>query len=309
LAKSIWQPDAKASPFGRSPLKNWTLYKSQDQKPSTAVIAADRQDASSFPSRVIQSEDSYVVSFDSLARFEVSFASEQITAFDIAPDTDDAALTHLLFDHIAPRILAHQGKLVLHGSAVAIDGKVAVFIGETGAGKSTLAASLGAAGHELLGDDAVIVSYLDGRFWAEPVYPSLRLYSDSIEKILGDQTEFTAMAHYSDKQRVTVSQPTHTRPFPLAALFVLSGEDGIEAPVAHRPNPAQACIWTLEQSFSLDPQDGAQAANRLNLASRLIENVGTFLLDYPYEYDRLDEVQSLIADCMVQGIGEVEAAD
>lgn len=62
--------------------------------------------------------------------------------------------------------LATFGDLILHASGVLLKDGGYCFIGESGAGKSTLAATL--AGFDeitILGEDQVILRYLDGRFW------------------------------------------------------------------------------------------------------------------------------------------------
>jgi hypothetical protein len=62
--------------------------------------------------------------------------------------------------------LATLGDVILHASGIALDGKGYCFTGESGAGKSTLAAALSAdPGVTVLGEDQVILRYLDGQFW------------------------------------------------------------------------------------------------------------------------------------------------
>jgi hypothetical protein len=62
--------------------------------------------------------------------------------------------------------LATLGDVILHASGISSDGKGYCFIGESGAGKSTLAAGLAAdPGVTVLGEDQVILRYLDGQFW------------------------------------------------------------------------------------------------------------------------------------------------
>jgi len=62
--------------------------------------------------------------------------------------------------------LAKWGDLVLHAAGTAVDGKGYCFAGSSGAGKSTLIASLAQnPSATVLGEDQVILRYLDGRFW------------------------------------------------------------------------------------------------------------------------------------------------
>ncbi|MDX9982485.1 MAG: hypothetical protein RBU25_20865, partial [Lentisphaeria bacterium] len=63
-------------------------------------------------------------------------------AADATPDT----IEHYYWDQVLPRVMSHQGHVMVHASAVAIDHRAVAFIGETGYGKSTLAAAFGRQG-------------------------------------------------------------------------------------------------------------------------------------------------------------------
>ena len=91
-------------------------------------------------------------------------------------------MRHLLLDQVMPLVLSRD-RLVLHASAVATPAGAAAFIGFTGAGKSTLAASLSAAGFPILSDDCLVIER-DGRgFLARPFYPGARLWPDSVHAV------------------------------------------------------------------------------------------------------------------------------
>lgn len=289
------------SPFDKGALKGWTLQNlgSGGFSDFSALQIAE-VNSDSFPSSVTKNAGVYFVSFDDLANFRVCFDTRTVTAFDVGADTDDAALTHLLYDHIAPRILAHQGELVLHGSAVEIEERLVIFLGDTGTGKSTLAASLHRAGHRLLGDDAVIVTKSNGRYFGEAVYSSLRLFPGSASAVLGEGVALAPMAKYSEKKRVCLesASPLKEGPVPISALFYLTGEGEESTPAAYRLTAGTSCIWLIEQSFSLDPHDPHSAAKRLAKVSELAPSVAGFEVDFPYDFDRLDDVHTMIHDCM-----------
>lgn len=62
--------------------------------------------------------------------------------------------------------LASFGDVILHAAGVAVDGRGYCFTASAGVGKSTLAASLSAnTSVTVLGEDQVILRYLEGRFW------------------------------------------------------------------------------------------------------------------------------------------------
>lgn len=66
---------------------------------------------------------------------------------------------------LSARLAAH-GDVMLHASGVIVDGRGYCFTGDSGAGKSTLAASLSRnTTATVLGEDQVVLRYLDGRFW------------------------------------------------------------------------------------------------------------------------------------------------
>jgi len=54
-------------------------------------------------------------------------------------------------------LLLQRGFLVLHASAVEINGKITCFLGASGAGKSTTVCSLICSGHKLVADDVVAI--------------------------------------------------------------------------------------------------------------------------------------------------------
>jgi len=62
--------------------------------------------------------------------------------------------------------LANGGDVVVHASGASIHGKGYFFAGESGAGKSTLISALvEQPGVIVLGEDQVIIRYLEGQFW------------------------------------------------------------------------------------------------------------------------------------------------
>jgi hypothetical protein len=80
-------------------------------------------------------------------------------------------------EYLMARRLARTGGVILHASAVALDGAAYLFIGHSGAGKSTTAMHALSLGAEVLSDDRTIVTIeRDGgvRAWGTPWHGSLR---------------------------------------------------------------------------------------------------------------------------------------
>ena len=81
-------------------------------------------------------------------------------------------------------ILHQRNMLALHGSAVEIDGVAVGFLGESGTGKSTMAALLGERGHKIVSDDVLVISFTsDGSPMVHPGLPTLKVWPDVMEQI------------------------------------------------------------------------------------------------------------------------------
>lgn len=281
-------------PFGRGRLWHWQLEQDVDLPALAApgpaeMIAALTQDGLD-PVIAQGAQGRLDMEFRQIARFAIDFSDRTVRLIAAHPAADQATINHLLDDHVAPRIIAADGTLVLHGSATLIRGRVAVFLGLTGSGKSTLSASLHARGYQLLGDDAVIIGDDGGTFTGEAVYPSVRLYREAIDKVLPNDAPTAAMAFYSEKRHVQVAGIEEAGParHPLGGIYVLvDGDNGVELDPY---SPSEGCMGMLENSFALDPTDGPIAARRMSIASRVAAQVPCFELAYPYDFSLLDEV-------------------
>jgi hypothetical protein len=163
-------------------------------------------------------------------------------------------------------------------------------MGQSGRGKSTLAASLERLGCALLGDDAVTLRPGASQVTAEPIYPSLRLLPDSIEAVFGHDVGSSPTAHYTTKRRIG-RPPLPATPSRCNAIFLLTNPAEGADDISLRPlTPAQACVELLRESFALDPSDTHRAALGLARASQVAEMIPSFALDYPRCYRRLTEV-------------------
>lgn len=85
-------------------------------------------------------------------------------------DGIDPDLLNKLNSGVVPGLLGHlTGNTTLHGSSVAIGTDAVVFLGESGSGKSTFAATFcKAAGAALLADDMARVTKRNNAFWSVP---------------------------------------------------------------------------------------------------------------------------------------------
>lgn len=100
----------------------------------------------------------------------VSFLLEPAASRIVVDSRDDDAelLEHRLASTAICTLLALRGDLVLHASAVEVDGRAVLFCGPTMRGKSTLARALGEAGCRVLGEDGIAIGLEGERAIAFP---------------------------------------------------------------------------------------------------------------------------------------------
>lgn len=124
-------------------------------------------------------------------------------------------------------LLQQRGFLLLHGSCVDVDGAATAFVGDSGMGKSTLAAALHARGHKLIVDDLIAIRFEDNHPVVQPGFPQFKLWRESVVALGGDpdglpqiDREIPKLAH-----RITegFSDPT---PLPLRRIYLLGWGDG-----------------------------------------------------------------------------------
>jgi hypothetical protein len=206
-------------------------------------------------------------------------------------------LRHLVVDQLVPHLLRLDGDVVLHGSAVAVDGEALAFLGPSGAGKSTLAGGFVGTGAELLADDFLVVRDHDGRYVTTAAYPGLRLWRDSALHLADDPTELTEVADYNDKQRWAVPAPATTAEVPLRALLVLGN------PPERREDPAcqlgllhgtDAFTFVYGQAFRAARSGRALQEAELDWFARLAGAVPVLLLEHRRAYELLPEVAAEI---------------
>lgn len=219
-----------------------------------------------------------------LARFLISNGKEIVVDVDDNVEERDASIFVL---GTAFGILLHQrGHLVLHGSAVAVDGKAVVFCGPSGAGKSTLAASLVNEGYPFVNDDACHVGFdSDGRPVVFPDGRMLKLWADAVENLSLSDRKGAAVQSNFRKFYVPPASESSSSALQLALIYVLS-----EAPPScklsiSKPDLAQAAALLRENAYLPHLIDAMNMEERyFQDMARLLSHAGVFRLVRPFEF-------------------------
>lgn len=243
-----------------------------------------------------RAENGYTLRFPGLADFRLSSHGRDATC-EPTPGVSEETVRHLYLNQILPLALSRQGKLVLHASAVDLGGQAVAFLGESGRGKSTLAASLAMRGHSLLTDDGLTVDDAGGGIRALPSHPSLRLWDDSREALLAGRVRLAPPLTYTAKARLLAEGvfPFCAEPRPLGRAYVLGGGQagGI---VLLRMSSRDALIELVKHSFVLDAGERDVLTSQFDRLSRVAQRLPVFHLDFPRRFEMLDEVRRAILD-------------
>jgi hypothetical protein len=247
---------------------------------------------------LVRSDQSYILRFPHLLDFEVSDDGATVRASQ-SEATSPETFWHLLLDQVLPRALSHRRRHVVHAAGIAHHSVAVAFVGDTGAGKSTMAGVFAQGGEQLLSDDALVIDPVGRSHNVIPTYPSLRLWSDSLAELGLDNRDLLRVAHYSEKRRLKVPLPPAEHPrssWPLAVIYYLDPVAPAAQTTITRLTPREAVAVLLRESFQLDVTDISATAWLLDRCARLADDIPVFRLGYPRDFHQLDGVRRTVTD-------------
>jgi hypothetical protein len=198
-----------------------------------------------------------ILFWDKVGYFHVKGGNEVIV--DPLPGVDERMLRLFILGPVMAVVLHQWGYLILHASAVSVEGRVVAFLGGSGWGKSTMAAALQARGHRLVADDIVAVDFdLEGQPQAYAGFPQLKLWPESAAA-LGESLENLDQLHPDFEKRAlrTLEGFSHEST-PLGLVYELA-----------RSDEPEAVIETLQ------PQEALMTLVRHTFVARLLQRTGT----------------------------------
>ncbi len=165
---------------------------------------------------------------------------------DPAPGVDEGSLRLFLLGNVLGTLAFLRGSLVLHGSAVAIDGQGAVFLGHSGEGKSTMAAAFSDK-YPLISDDVLVIRTDEAAPLICPAFPQLKLYSETAASLGFDPENSPPGNPLEEKITPRVLKGFSVAPLPLKRIYLLEKGKDIELLPVSRP---EAVIALLRYSYT-----------------------------------------------------------
>jgi hypothetical protein len=184
-------------------------------------------------------------------------------------------------------LLRHlEGRPTLHASAVAMGGNALLFLGESGAGKSTCAADLCArVGGQLLADDLAEIEILRDRVIVTPTAHHHWLLADSA----------FALGHPTPRRSkdAVLAARVAAAPCRVAGIIVLAfGHEASPVMAAVRGQSAFSAINAAYARFVVD--DAGSQLRDLDFIGKIAASVPVYTLTRPRSFAALGEAAELI---------------
>lgn len=238
----------------------------------------------------------YLLRFPDLADFELSANGLAVQCWP-APGISEDTIQHLYLNQVLPLALSKQGKLVFHASAIETAAGAIAFLGASGRGKSTLAASFATACFRFLTDDALLLEEHDGGYMVQPSHASIRLWGDSKEALVHEDAQQAPPVQYTPKARILSGETLVFCPEarPLRRVYFL-GDGSATRLTFQRISPSEALIGLVKNTFLLDIDEQQTLAAHFDQLSRMVSLPIYYQLDYPRRYDDLPSIRQAIVE-------------
>lgn len=197
---------------------------------------------------------------------------------DVAPGVDPALIPVLVAGSVVSLHLLLHGAVVLHASAVEVDGGVVAFIGMAGMGKSTVATLFGRAGFPLFTDDVLRVTH------APPSVPLA--HRGGLESRLRERARSLAEGlpvRTTADGRAAVDLPLSVhQELPLRACVVPHPSPAAEAVSVRRLSAAEGLVALLRFPRLMGWSDGPMLARQFMQLGDLVAAVPVVTAELPW---------------------------
>lgn len=232
-----------------------------------------------------------VLHWDTVGTFKVQSGHEIIV--EKADNVGDDLVAFPLLGPVLAVLLHQRGLFILHASSIGIKGRGLCLLGDKGAGKSTTAASLVAAGHTLLTDDIVAIDCdAGGDFYVLAGFPQIKLAADAGARIGLAKSRILAQAHPSiDKNRHRLTSGFSGLRVKLGKLFVLvrGNELGVTC-LSGRQSLDALIRYSYMSRFGAAAMVGDSVAVHLMQCAKIAGGLHVNVLSVPDNLGLLDEL-------------------
>ena len=224
---------------------------------------------------------------------------------DPLPDVEERVLRLFILGAGMAVLLHQRGYLILHSSAVSVDGRAVCFLGHSGSGKSTMAAAMHDRGHHLVSDDIVAIQTRDDDLpLVYSGFPQLKIWPDLVDILEHIPEELPKLHPKLEKRGFRVHEEFAQGVLPLGCIYVLSTVEQGDPEIT--PIPVQdAFIELIRLSFiaGLLERTGT-SARHFNQSSTLVNRIPICYLSRQKSLRNLPDLAQFVASDAIQRIEE-----
>lgn len=243
------------------------------------------------------SDGSYYVGLRGVGEILVAGDGRSIVCYRFPQSNSESFNVYLLAQALS-FALVKNGFEPLHATAVVVAGRVAVFLGDCGFGKSTLAAAFLQAGHRLLTDDLLVLCVCHDELVAYPGSPRIKLFPELARRFfMGNCTAVSMNPHAQKVILALENDSACSVPVPITAIYALAprtiGESIEIAPLT----PKDAFMALLGSSFNRVVRDPARSRRQFEWTQTVTRTLLVKSLSYPRTFQHLPLlVDAVISD-------------
>ncbi len=223
---------------------------------------------------------------------------EREIIIDPAPGVEESVLRLFILGTTLAMLLHQRGQMViLHASTVAISDRAVAFAGTKGTGKSIMAATLHAQGHELLADDILAVDMRTGDPMAMPGFPYLKLWPDSVASLGYVPETLPRLRPELEKRGYRIITGFSRAPVPLKYIYLLN--QGPELKIESL-RPSEALIELMPHwygaRFGINLLQALGLSTHFLQCAALVNKITVCRLERPDSLSALPDVTRLVEE-------------
>ncbi len=236
------------------------------------------------------------VRWKDVGEFRISTDGRSITGWPAAASSAESFLVYMLGQALSFALVI-QGFEPLHATAIVVDESAVVFLGESGFGKSSLAACFLDAGYHLLTDDLLVLDDSGGRMLAYPGPARINLFPKVAGRFLPAARQCPPLNGGTAKAILPIDRASRTSPAELRAIYVLAPPRDVcrrEGVSSQTLSAREAFIELVKSAFNRRLADAGRLRRQFEAMTRLANAFPVRRLAYPRSLDRLPEVRDLV---------------
>lgn len=233
-------------------------------------------------------DEHFLLRIPAIARFMLTGGRDIVFAPESDADPGDVPI--FIVGTVFGILLHQREQIVLHASAVEVNGKAIVFCGHSGAGKSTLAAALTHRGYPVVADDVCGLSLQDDVPTVHSDGRQLKLWTQAIARLelaerRGARVRRKLEKFFIDPHNVA------TEPLPLGAVYVLREARPPFGAGISQPNIVDASVQLRRSAYRPRlVRQFHQKAAYFRAAARIANTVGIYHLTRALDFSAMPEV-------------------